>query len=82
MPTSSAYIVQLPAFNTPAATAFHQQVQAALPSGFRADTSGSSAGLVHVTAYDAANTLAGTYCDDAATVLAQIEAQRASLINR
>ena len=68
------------ATNTATATAFHQQVQAALPAGCQANTAGTSYGLMSATVYATATGEELTCClGDAATVLAQIEAQRAEL---
>ena len=74
------YIVQRPeSINTPAATTFHQQVQAALPCGLRVATSGSAAGFMSATVCDAAGQELAFCYGCRADVLAQIEAQRAHL---
>ena len=75
-----SYIVQRPEpINTPAATSFHQQVQAALPCGLQVATSGSTSGFLSATVCDAAGQELAFCCGGRADVLAQIEAQRAQL---
>lgn len=74
------YIVQRPEpITTAAATAFYQQVQAALPCGMRADTYGTTSGYLSATVYDAAGRELACCSGCSADVLAQIEAQRAQL---
>jgi hypothetical protein len=68
---AASYIVA--PLNTPAATAFHQQAQQALPAGLRADTGGgSTTGRVSATVYDGPREVA--FCHGTAPdVLDQLE---------